>query len=92
LNLYVSKDDSVALSTAVHTLPADNPTKEQDMMTRRDVLVGSMLMSGAAIAQSGGKGGGEPATRGDAFFKNIQWTEVEGRLARAQKADAALRG
>jgi len=26
----------------------------------------------------------------DAFFKNIQWTEVEGRLARAQKADAAL--
>jgi Fe-Mn family superoxide dismutase len=29
----------------------------------------------------------------DAFFKNIQWAEVEGRLARARKrADAALRG
>jgi Fe-Mn family superoxide dismutase len=28
----------------------------------------------------------------DAFFKNIQWAEVEARLARAQKGDAALRG
>ncbi|HYS10032.1 MAG TPA: Fe-Mn family superoxide dismutase [Myxococcales bacterium] len=28
----------------------------------------------------------------DAFFKNIQWAEVERRLGRAQKGDAALRG
>ncbi|HWE22891.1 MAG TPA: Fe-Mn family superoxide dismutase [Myxococcales bacterium] len=28
----------------------------------------------------------------DAFFKNIQWAEVERRLARAQKVDAALHG
>jgi superoxide dismutase, Fe-Mn family len=28
----------------------------------------------------------------EAFFKNVQWAEVEGRLGRAQKADAALRG
>ena len=28
----------------------------------------------------------------DAFFKNIQWAEVERRLERAQKVDAALRG
>ena len=28
----------------------------------------------------------------DAFFKNVQWAEVERRLARAQKADAALHG
>jgi Fe-Mn family superoxide dismutase len=28
----------------------------------------------------------------EAFFKNIQWAEVERRLGRAQKADAALRG
>lgn len=28
----------------------------------------------------------------DAFFKNIQWAEVERRLVRAQKADAALHG
>jgi len=28
----------------------------------------------------------------DAFFKNVQWAEVERRLGRAQKADAALRG
>jgi len=28
----------------------------------------------------------------DAFFKNIQWAEVERRLARAQKATAALQG
>jgi len=28
----------------------------------------------------------------DAFFKNIEWAEVERRLGRAQKADAALRG
>jgi superoxide dismutase, Fe-Mn family len=27
----------------------------------------------------------------DAFFKNVQWSEVERRLGRAQKADAALR-
>ena len=27
----------------------------------------------------------------DAFFKNIEWAEVERRLGRAQKADAALR-
>ena len=28
----------------------------------------------------------------EAFFKNVQWAEVERRLGRAQKADAALRG
>jgi len=28
----------------------------------------------------------------DAYFKNIQWAEVDRRLARAQKADAALHG
>jgi len=28
----------------------------------------------------------------DAFFKNLQWAEVERRLVRAQKGDAALRG
>jgi superoxide dismutase, Fe-Mn family len=28
----------------------------------------------------------------DAFFRNVQWAEVEARLTRAQKADAALRG
>jgi superoxide dismutase, Fe-Mn family len=28
----------------------------------------------------------------EAFFKNIQWAEVERRLGRVQKADAALRG
>jgi len=28
----------------------------------------------------------------DAFFKNVQWAEVERRLERAQKVDAALRG
>jgi Fe-Mn family superoxide dismutase len=28
----------------------------------------------------------------DAFFKNIQWPEVERRLGRAQKADSALQG
>jgi Fe-Mn family superoxide dismutase len=28
----------------------------------------------------------------DAFFKNIQWVEVERRFGRAQKGDAALRG
>ena len=37
------------------------------MMTRRDVLVGSMLLGGAAIAQPSGKGG-DTATRGDAFL------------------------
>ncbi len=28
----------------------------------------------------------------DAFFKDIQWAEVERRVERAQKGDAALRG
>jgi Fe-Mn family superoxide dismutase len=28
----------------------------------------------------------------EAFFKNVQWAEVERRLGRAQKADAVLRG
>ena len=28
----------------------------------------------------------------DAFFKNVQWAEVERRFERAQKVDAALRG
>ena len=37
------------------------------MMTRRDILAGSMLIGGAAMAQSGEKGG-DPATRGDAFL------------------------
>lgn len=36
-------------------------------MTRRDVLVGSMLLGGAAIAQPSGKAG-DTATRGDAFL------------------------
>src|SRR6266404_9593908 len=36
------------------------------MMTRRDVLMGSALVGGAAIAQTSDKAGG-PATRGDAF-------------------------
>ena len=27
----------------------------------------------------------------DAFFKNVQWAEVERRLGRAQTADVALR-
>src|SRR5437899_13061853 len=37
------------------------------MMTRRDVLVGSIVLGGAAIAQPGGKTG-ETTTRGDAFL------------------------
>ncbi len=37
------------------------------MMTRRDVLVGSMLIGGAAIAQPSGKRG-DTATRGDALL------------------------
>src|SRR5258708_4474845 len=41
--------------------------KESDMMTRRDVLVGSMLVGGAAIAQPSSKGS-DAATRGDAFL------------------------
>jgi len=41
--------------------------QEQDMMTRRDVLVGSMLVGGAAIAQPGGKGDDSP-TPGEAFL------------------------
>ena len=39
------------------------------MMTRRDILVGSMLVGGAAIAQTSGKGSGTQ-TRGDAFLGN----------------------
>ena len=38
-------------------------------MTRRDVLMGSMLIGGAAIAQAGGKGS-EPAAGGDALSGN----------------------
>jgi len=38
-------------------------------MTRREVLVGSMLTGGAAIAQTGGKGS-EPAAGGDALSGN----------------------
>ena len=37
------------------------------MMTRRDILVGSMLIGGAAIAQPSGEAGGA-TTRGDAFL------------------------
>ena len=37
------------------------------MMTRRDVLVGSMLIGGTAMGQPSGKSG-ETATRGDAFL------------------------
>src|SRR5438270_11506731 len=37
------------------------------MMTRRDVLMGSMVLAGASIAQPSGKGG-DTATRGDAFL------------------------
>src|SRR2546429_9217531 len=39
------------------------------MMTRRDIMVGSMLVGGAAIAQTSGKGSGTQ-TRGDAFLGN----------------------
>jgi superoxide dismutase, Fe-Mn family len=39
------------------------------MTTRRDVLVGSMLIGGAALAQPSGKGA-ETGTRGDAFRGN----------------------
>jgi Fe-Mn family superoxide dismutase len=39
------------------------------MATRRDVLVGSMLIGGAAMAQAGGESGGPPA-RGEAFRGN----------------------
>src|SRR3954470_5568087 len=39
------------------------------MMTRRDILVGSMFVGGAAIAQTIGKGSGTQ-TRGDAFLGN----------------------
>src|SRR5882672_3080883 len=37
------------------------------MMTRRDILMGSMAIGGAAMAQTSGKAGG-PAVRGDAFL------------------------
>jgi len=37
------------------------------MMTRRDILMGSMAIGGAARAQTSGKAGG-PAVRGDAFL------------------------
>src|ERR1700730_7146952 len=37
------------------------------MITRRDILVGSMLIGGGAIAQPSGKAG-DPAMRGDAFL------------------------
>src|SRR6266853_1502738 len=37
------------------------------MMTRRDILTGSMAIGGAAMAQTSGKAGG-PAVRGDAFL------------------------
>src|SRR6266446_9176288 len=38
------------------------------MITRRDVLVGSMMIGGAAIAQPSGKGGDTATTGGDAFL------------------------
>jgi len=41
--------------------------EEQNMVTRREILVGSMLIGGAAIAQPSGKAGGT-ATTGDAFL------------------------